>query len=327
MRSGPTFPRGEWVSSPLRLFEGDRVQARDESGEWVAGTLEVVGGGIEIVYEEARSSEGCVESSRLFGRDEALALSALLRPEPLWTEGVRAKREAQIWGAAHPGWRDRVVRWGRELVGRDPVAAEPMLRRHLGRRVVVEIRNRARPYRATGLLLAYDRHFVALADTKLPAETTLPLCPGRMTGADLEILWNDAGLELLNRGDWPLKILGLRTASGFRPWDLRLKPGERERTGFRRAPAGTADLVFESPVAGDAVLPRAGVRIRGASEGTVSIPALPDLRTRVGDLPVAAPDEEPLAARDLSSRPTAPERSPRDEPAPLLMFDPEETRK
>jgi hypothetical protein len=321
MRRGASFPRGEWAGSPLRLFEGDRVQARDEDGDWFAGTLNVFGGGLEIVYEEPRSDGGCVESSRLLGRDEALRLSALLRPEPLWTEAVRAKRESQIWRAAHPDWRERIVRWARELVGRDPVAAEPILRRHLGRRVVVEIRNRARPFRAAGLLVGYDRHFVALADTVLPAETTLPLCPGRMVGADLEIHWNDAGLELLNRGSSPLAVRGLRTAEGLRPWEIRLKPGQRERTGFRRAPAGTAELVFESPVAGDAVLPRAGVRIRGASEGSVSIPALPDLETRIGDLPERGPSAEP-------GYETEPEdAAPVPETAPLILFDTEETRR
>ena len=43
-------------------------------------------------------------------------------------------------------------------------------------------------------------------------------------------------------------VLGLRTAQGLQRWELTLRPGFRERTSLRRAPAGTAELVFESPV-------------------------------------------------------------------------------
>ena len=44
---------------------------------------------------------------------------------------------------------------------------------------------------------------------------------------------------------------------------MQLTPRARERLSFRRAPAGTAELVFENPVPGDAILPRDGVRVRG----------------------------------------------------------------
>ncbi len=332
MRSGPAFPRGEWASSPLRLFAGDRIQVQDDDGDWVAGTLEVFGGGLEVLYEEPRPVGGCIESSRLLGREEAHRLRCLFRPEPLWTDEVRVKREEQIWRAAHPSWRERLARWTREIFGRDPVAAEPLLRRHLGRRVVVEIRNRPQslPLHASGLLVAYDSRFVALADTVLPAETSLPLCPGRTVGADLEILWNDEGIELFNRGNGTVTILGLRTSEGLRPWEIALRPRMREHTAFRRAPAGTAELVFESPVHGDAILPRDGVRVRGGSEGSISFPALPDLDTRVGDLPEAA--EEPVVERVpplnqvLAAQP-APPASVAEEASPApLSFLLEETR-
>jgi hypothetical protein len=291
MRSGPTFPRGEWATSPLRLFEGDCVQGQDGDGEWIRGVLHVFAGGLEITYDEPRSLGGYVESSRLLSREEAGTLRCLLRPEPLWTDAVRIRREEQIWRAAHPSWRDRLARWSRELLHRDPISKEPLLRRHLGRRVLVEVLDRPRRVHAAGLLLTYDAQFLALADAVLPAETSFPLCPGKMSGADLEILWNDDGLELFNRGGSVVTILGIRTAEGLRPWEVALPPRRRERTSFRRAPAGTAELVFESSVKGDAVLPRSGVRVRGANEGSIPIPALPDLETRIGDLPTAPPPE------------------------------------
>lgn len=292
MRLGPTFPRGEWSTSPLRLFEGDRVQVRLEEGDWVTGTMLVVAGGLEIQYDEPRSLGGQVESSRLVSRDEAGKVRSLLRPETLWTDEVRVRREDQIWRSAHPGWRDRLGRWTRELVGRDPISSEPLLRRYLGRPVVVEIRDERRTLHASGLLVAYDAEFLALADVALPAEASLPLCPGRTSGADLEAVWNDDGLELFNRGGQPVEVLGIRTADGLRPWELVLQPGFRERTGFRKAPAGTAELVFESPVRGDAILPRRGIRVRGGSEGSIAIPALPDPSVLMRDLPAPVHEDE-----------------------------------
>lgn len=279
MRAGPAFPRGDWAASPLRLFEDDRVQVQLEDGDWVAGALQVLGGGIEIVYDEPRAVGSCVESSRLLDRQEASRLRVILRPETLWTDAVRTRREDQIWFAAHPSWSQRVRRWTRELLRRDPISAEPLLRRYVGRRILVETRPGARPLHASGLLLAYDREFLALADATLPAETSLPLCPGRTSGAQLEILWNDEGLELFNRGPGTVTVLGIRTAQGLRTWELTLRAGFRERTSFRRAPAGTAELVFESPVKGDAILPRGSIRVRGGSEGSIGIPALPELTT------------------------------------------------
>ena len=77
-----------------------------------------------------------------------------------------------------------------------------------------------------------------------------------------------------------------------------MKPGQRQQYGLPRAPAGTAELVFESPVVGDAVLPRSLASVRGGSEGSVSIPGLPDPSTRVGDLLAGPAGEEvrpPLA--------------------------------
>lgn len=292
MRLGPAFPRGEWSTSPLRLFEGDRVQVRLEEGDWVTGTILVVAGGLEVQYDEPRSLGGQVESSRIVERGEAARIRCLLRPETLWTDDVRVRREDQIWRSAHPGWRERIGRWSRELVGRDPLSAEPLLRRYLGRPVVVEIREEQRILHASGLLLAYDDEFIALADVALPAEASLPLCPGRTSGADLEAIWNEDGLELFNRGGGTVEILGIRTAEGLRPWELVLRPGFRERTGFRKAPAGTAELVFESPARGDAILPRGAVRIRGGSEGSIAIPALPDPSVLMRDLPRAPAREE-----------------------------------
>jgi len=297
MRLGAAFPRGEWACSPLRLFEGDRVQVRLEEGDWIAGTLLVVAGGLEIRYDEPRALGGHVESSRLVHRDEAARIRSLLRPETLWTDDVRVRREDQIWRSAHPGWRERLARWSREIVGADPISAEPLLRRYLGRPVVVEIRDDRRTFHAVGLLLAYDAEFVALAGVSLPAEASLPLCPGRTSGADLEATWSEDGLELFNRGGHPVEILGIRTADGMRPWELVLRPGFRERTDFRKAPAGTAELVFESPARGDAVLPRSSVRVRGGSEGSIAIPALPDPSAFLLDLDAASSREERALVR------------------------------
>lgn len=291
MRTGPTFPRGEWSTSPLRLLEGDHVQAQLDDGTWIAGTLRVFAGGLEVEYDEPRAVVGCVESSRLLDRAATSRLRVLLRPRPLWTDEVRVKREEQIWEAGHPAWRTRLGRWSRELMRRDPLAAEPILRRYLGRRILVEIGRRHRAIFASGLLLAFDARFLALADCVLPAETSIPLSPGRVTSGSLEILWNDDGLELFNRGAPSVEVLGVRTADGMRPWEIALRPGFRERIGFRRAPSGTAELVLEIPERGDAVLPREGVCIRGGSEGSVAIPALPDPSTLMRDLPIGTTPE------------------------------------
>jgi hypothetical protein len=291
MRTGPTFPRGEWSTSPLRLLEGDHVQAQLRDGTWIAGTLRVFAGGLEIEYDEPRAVEGCVESSRLLDRAAVAQLRMLLRPRTLWTDEVRVKRDGQIWEAGHPAWGTRLRRWSRELFHRDPVSAEPVLRRYLGRRILVEMPRKHHSMFASGLLLAFDAHFVALADCVLPAETSIPLSPGRVCSGSLDILWNDDGLELLHRGGGTVEILGLRTAEGMRPWEIVLRPGFRERIGFRRAPTGTAELVLETPERGDAVLPRDGICVRGGSEGSVAIPALPDPSTLLRDLPIGTTPE------------------------------------
>lgn len=291
MRMGPIFPRGEWSTSPLRLFEGDHVQSQLDDGTWIVGTLRVFAGGLEIEYDEPRAVDGCVESSRMLDRTTTGRLRMLLRPQSLWTDESRVKREEQIWEAGHPSWRNRLRRWGRELVGRDPISAEPLLRRYLGRRIVVEIERQKRTLYASGLLLAFDERFLAMADCVLPAETSIPLSAGRVTSGNLEIFWNDEGLELFNRGADPVVVLGLRTAESTRPWEILLRPGFRERIGFRCGPAGTAELVLENPERGDAVLSRGGARIRGGSEGSVSIPALPAPSTLMRDLPIGTTPE------------------------------------
>ncbi|MCA9751959.1 MAG: hypothetical protein KC591_07190, partial [Gemmatimonadetes bacterium] len=176
-------------------------------------------------------------------------------------------------------------------LGRDPIAREPLLRRYLGRRLVIDLTRKSRTIQASGLLLGFDEHFLALADALLPAESSLPLCPGRTSAADLVATWNDDGLELFNRGTHSVDVLGIRTAEGLRPWEIRLRPGFRERIGFRRAPAGTAELVFESRERGDAILPRAGITVRGGSEGSVALPSLPDPSTLMRDLPIGTTPE------------------------------------
>jgi hypothetical protein len=296
---GPAFPNGAWIDSPIRLFEGDPTQVLLESGEWIAGTLHVVASGIELSFDEPRSVDGrAIESSRILPREDVRRVRMIVRPEALWTDDVRRRRERQIIEAARPPLRRRARAWARELVGRDPVANEPLLRRYLGRRVVIETSRPDRPLYATGLLLAFDEDFLALAAAKVPAETSLPLSPGRMSGAGLDVTWSGDILEVANRSEDPVDLLGIRTADGFVVWPVRLKPGRRDRKPLTRGPAGSGELVFETMVAGDVVASRAVTRVRGGSEGSVSILALPDPTLRVGELPdlAAAPPIEVAAA-------------------------------
>ena len=291
MRGGGRFPRGVWATSPLRLFEGHRVQAQLEEGDWVTGTLRVFAGGVEIHYDEPRLVAGCVESSRMLDRAAAARLKALVRPAALWTDALRATRELQIWRAGHPRLRDRCVRWARELLGRDPIATEPLLQRHVGRRILVRLERRNRAHHAAGLLLGYDADFLALADAVLPSETSLPLCPGKTSSLELEAIWSEDGLEVRNRCSETVVVLGIRASEGTRPWEIALRSGARERIGFRRQPAGTAELVYERPERADALLPRGAVRVLGASEGSVALPSLPDPSTLMRDLPIGTTPE------------------------------------
>lgn len=292
---GAKFPQGVWADSPIRLFEQDAVQILLESGEWIAGTLLVVAGGIELVFDEARSLDGrSLESSRILSRADVHKVRAIVRPEALWSDATRKRRERQVWDAARPPFPQRVRSWFRELVGHDPIAREPLLRRYLGRRVVLETERAEKPLFSTGLLLAYDEEFLALADAKVPAETSLPLCPGQIRGAGLEIHWSGDAVHIENRDEDPLEILGIRTAEGFLRWPVRLKPGRSDQRFFPKAPAGTAEIVFETMVAGDIIASRAITRVRGGSEGSVSILALPDPELKVGELPeTSASVDEP----------------------------------
>jgi len=290
---GPAFPRGAWIDSPIRLFENDPVQILLESGEWIAGILHVVSGGVELEFEEPRSVDGrSIESSRILTRAEVRRVRVIVRPQVLWTDAVRAKRERQIWETRRPPLPRKLRAWIREISGRDPIAGEPLLRNYLGRRVLTETIRAENPLFATGYLLSFDEEFLALADAKVPAETSMPLCPGRMSGAGIDINWTADLLEIGNHLEDPLEILGIRAPEGFVPWPVRLKPGRRERKYFAKAPAGTAELVFETMVAGDVIASREITRVRGGSEGTISILALPDLETKVGELPVAVESEE-----------------------------------
>ena len=81
---GPSFPKGAWIDSPVRLFEGDPVQVLLESGEWIAGVLRVVAGGIELLFDEPRSVDGrAIESSRILPREDVRRLRVVVRPEAL----------------------------------------------------------------------------------------------------------------------------------------------------------------------------------------------------------------------------------------------------
>ncbi len=298
---GPKFPKGAWIDSPIRLFEGDPVQILLESGEWIAGTLHVVSGGIELLFDEPRSLDGrSIESSRILSREDVRRVHTIVRPEVLWNERTRTRRERQVWDAARPPLVKRLRAWTRELVGRDPIANEPLLRRYLGRRVVLETARDDRPLFATGLLLAFDAEFLALADAKVPAETSLPLCPGRMSGAGLDVTWSGESVSVANRTEDPVLLLGIRTAEGFERWPARLRPGRRDEKRFPKAPAGTAELVFETMVAGDVVASRAITRVRGGSEGSVSILALPDPELKVGELPFISTHQEPAGVDGLA---------------------------
>lgn len=290
---GPSFPRGAWIDSPIRLFEGDPVQILLESGEWIAGILHVVSGGVELEFEEPRSVDGrSIESSRILTRAEVRRVRVIVRPQVLWTDVVRAKRERQIEETRRRPLGKRLRGWLREIAGRDPIASEPLLRNYLGRRVLTETARGEKPLFATGFLLSFDEEFIALADAKVPAETSMPLCPGRTTGAGIDVTWSADLLEIGNRLEDPLEILGIRAKEGFVPWPVRLKPGRRERKYFPKAPAGTVELVFETMVAGDVIASREITRVRGGSEGAISILALPDLETKVGELPTAVESEE-----------------------------------
>ncbi len=102
----------------LSDFDDFHITLAEQDGDLSWGNAEIYSTGMEITYvAPVRASEGHLEYSFLFYKDQYTALDALYRYAEGLTEEQRARRETVIARTAHPGFFRRMGRRLRNWVG------------------------------------------------------------------------------------------------------------------------------------------------------------------------------------------------------------------
>ncbi len=267
----------------LGFFENHHATYLDYGGRTIWGDVRVTPRGVELVFDAPhRTRRGYLKSSALVYDDEAGASLALVRTAEALTDTERAERERQVRRTFRPGLRRRTLRWLRNLfnsirdafiralalfIGQVGHAYEPLLERHLGRRVVVELKNpEAAPRRISefpGYLVEYTDRFLAVFNIDHDPEEVVRLDPSgdvELEGFRVEVSGGRTTVACL--GPRALVIRSLEGPDGRVDLGVALLPGTSARL---RRPDGRGEIEVALTDRIDLVCPRAVARVRFGS--------------------------------------------------------------
>ncbi len=291
----------------LELFDKDHVTLQMSSGEVIWGDLDVFAQGLELRYDAPYQTKlGLIKSGYLLYQPELSKLLALCRYIGHLTEEERRDRERQVRRSIRPNFVRRALRKFGNLLNtirdafaqsisvvvgqlatankrldgsKKPIedigrailwsgnAYEPMLERHIGKPVLLELSHPAEPKSRTielpGFLAEYSDKFIAMFNVRHPFKEVIELAVDKETieQEDLKILVDGDRLHITNLHDTPLVVEALITEEEHR-LDIVLTNGTSARLS-RPASSCTLRLLRVQYV--DFICPRGQAVVRYAS--------------------------------------------------------------
>lgn len=176
-------------------------------------------------------------------------------------------------------------------------AHDPLLERHIGQRVVVEVIEDDEIHEHAGIFKEYSATFLHLLDVEYPHTWTLEAADGEtVESAKVTVGCDAAALRVTNGGDRPVLIVSLAVAEAERAVDALVEPGG---TISLPAVAGRIRLQLQTVRDLDMIVPRSRSTVRHRAErlGTVAEPESTwDVVFDLGTLLGRRPDDEQVEA-------------------------------
>ena len=286
----------------LKLLDTYHVTYLTTAGATMWGDLIVSSGGMELCFDTPyQTRRGLAKCSTLIFDDDLGGCLAICRSVHGLTEQERRDREAQIQASFSPGllrrWRRRlrnlvnqmgktggiggalqsqrsgVDDLGKTFIGTMGNAYEPILERHIGRPVILEL---ADPAGGTtprcelpGFLVDYSERFVAVFNVEhRPVETIEIEASESMTREGVRIELQDKKVVVACEGDDALVIRRITCGDETTDLAVSLVPGTSVR--LPRVPGMPVQLQMERTRRIDIVCPRSMARIRYGSDTLAS---------------------------------------------------------
>jgi hypothetical protein len=121
---------------------------------------------------------------------------------------------------------DTLTKLGGTVLTEVSSAHDPLLERHIGQRVVVEVIEGDEVHEHAGIFKEYSAMFLHLLDVEYPDSWSLDVGPtGAVDSENVVVTMDDASLKVANGGDRPVLILAIEAADSERDVDALVEPG------------------------------------------------------------------------------------------------------
>ena len=254
----------------LKLLNDHHVTLLTTGGQVLWGDLVVYSQGLEVRFDAPyQTQRGLTKTSAMLFDDELGQCLALCRIEEALTPNERRVRRRQIRRSFNPGpWR-RSCPWVRNVVGAAGNVYEPMLERHIGRPVILELVGLGSEAGAVceipGFLVDYSERFVAVfnVDHEPLEEFQLQLTESvQREGVKLDVL--DDKIVVTATGGDTIVVRSMKSDSATTDLAIVLVGGSSVRLTRPRGESVTLHLQRTRHI--DIVCPRSIARVRNAGD-------------------------------------------------------------
>ncbi len=326
----------------IRLLDGFLVTLERDDGARRTGVLRINRDGLTLEYAlPATGQTPTVPITYLHYEAEWRALNAIYRFEDELSKQEKEQRQHQLdavsptWGSRRrwrPGqWIDRLTEQGialwMHLRGRSfPEASfqriphsqrqlltgyagdnvNDMLDENLGKQVIARHLANNFLHRHQGLLVAYSRYFLFLAQTPVSQQVTVPLSPEKGAGQEFTLRWHwkNGQLEIRNLSRYPLLLDHIRLGEKVR--DLSMMIAEESAFTLHVETPARGDVILAARIIreADVLLPRNRAIVRYAADFPGHLAAL-DVGVAL-TRPDEDDDEELRLRREMKQHPANP---------------------
>lgn len=142
---------------------------------------------------------------------------------------------------------------------------DPLLEKHVGRKVIVEVIEGDEIHEHAGIFKEYSAEFLLLLDVEYPHAWTLDVGPGEsVDSAGVAIEADDGGLRITNGGDRPVLVLSRENSAGVQDVDALIDAGGT--ITLRAGGAGRTRLRLQTVRDLDMIVPRSRSTVRHRAE-------------------------------------------------------------
>jgi tetratricopeptide (TPR) repeat protein len=154
-----------------------------------------------------------------------------------------------------------------KVLGQVGTIYDPLLERHIGNRVVIEVLEGTDTHEHVGILKNYSQDFVEILDVRYPLRRAVAVeTGGRFEGEGLVLEKWPGTIHLTNRNEWPVLVHSISYGDREELINAVIDGGEQIELHLSDAETSVAKLIVRIPEELDFIVPRSRCVVRHRAE-------------------------------------------------------------